>query len=346
METDLDTFLTTVYCIVDDLYREKFAHLKPIRPGQEPEMTDSEVLTVALLAQWQQSRSERDFLRHAVKHWRGYFPLLLSQSAFNKRVRDLAGVLCCLGPAIAEKLAAFPGCKPSYEAMDGVPVPLMRRCRGRRTRLFANEANFGRGGSDKEWYYGVKLLVVVNNAGAITGFSFGPANTEERWLAEALLRWRQYSLAAAPTAEELGTILGPAHRNGGQRLGPSGPIAGRNGVGKPTDVPILGDLGFRGKAWTKHWWRDYGVKVLTKQDYAELASDARREASRWLNGLRQMVETTFSGLCQVFGLKFCRARSAWGLLARIGAKIAAFNVGVLINHLFSRPTLSFFNPLD
>ena len=35
MEVDLDTFLVTVYCIVDDLHRERFAGLKPKRPGRK-----------------------------------------------------------------------------------------------------------------------------------------------------------------------------------------------------------------------------------------------------------------------------------------------------------------------
>ena len=61
MPIDLDTFLTTVYCIVDELYHQHFAAHKPRRPGKRPELSDSEVLTLAILAQWQQDRSERDF---------------------------------------------------------------------------------------------------------------------------------------------------------------------------------------------------------------------------------------------------------------------------------------------
>ncbi len=73
MELDVDTFLTTVYCIVDELYQRHYAPHKPRRPGPRPEMSDSEVLTVTILAQWQQDRSERAFLKYAGRHWRGYF---------------------------------------------------------------------------------------------------------------------------------------------------------------------------------------------------------------------------------------------------------------------------------
>jgi len=40
-----------------------------------------------------------------------------------------------------------------------------------------------------------------------------------------------------------------------------------------------------------------------------------------------------------------RARTYWGLLTRLGAKIAAFNLAVYVNHLFNRPTFAIFDPL-
>ena len=43
--------------------KERFAAHKPVRPGAEPAMSDSEVLAVVVLTQWQQSRSENAFLR-------------------------------------------------------------------------------------------------------------------------------------------------------------------------------------------------------------------------------------------------------------------------------------------
>ena len=90
---------------------------KPRRPGKKPELSDSEVLTLALLAQWQSDRSEHAFGRYAAKHWRSYFPRLLSQSQFNRRVRDLCGVLCRLGPAIAHEVTRSWGFPPTKSSM-------------------------------------------------------------------------------------------------------------------------------------------------------------------------------------------------------------------------------------
>jgi hypothetical protein len=339
MELDLDTFLVTVYCQVADLYQAHFASQKPRRPGAKPELSDSEVLALMLLGQWEPRRSERAFLSYVRKHWRSYFPRLLSQSAFNRRARDLWGVLCQLCPLLAASWEASEVCADAYEAMDGVPVPLMRRCRGNRHRLFANEAAIGRGGADREWYYGVKLVASISPRRGLTGFVFGPANTEEHWLAEALFRWRADPQAPPPSAPELAPVLGPAHRLHGGRRGPSGPLSAPLAVGTPSAVPSLADLGYRGEAWTQHWREAYDAWVLMKAAYPTTAGRA------WFNGLRQCVETTFGCLIDIFGLKFPRARTAWGLLTRVAAKMSAFNMALWINHRFGRPTFAIFNPL-
>ena len=179
MELDLGTCLTAVYWVVEDLYRAEFAPAKPVRRGHQPELSGGEVLTLAALAQWQRGRSERKFVAYAAAHGRASFPRLLSQSAFNRRARGLWGVLCALGPRVAGRVAAVAGA-PAYGALDGVAVPLMRRCRGDRHRLFAAEAGVGRGGSGKDWSDGVELVAAVSPAGAITGFVLVPASTEER----------------------------------------------------------------------------------------------------------------------------------------------------------------------
>lgn len=345
MELKLDTFLTTVYCIVDDLYQEQIAPLRPVRPGPPPDLSDSEVLCLALLAQWQARRSERAFLRYAAEHWRSYFPRLLSPAQTNRRFRDLCGALCWLGPAVAERAHQTLGMRPAYEAVDGVPVPLMKRCRADHQQWFADEAGIGRGGSDKDWYFGVKLLLAVSPAGFIQGWVEGPAATTERWLMETLLRWRRCPEAGAPTAEELAGVLGPSHQPGGKRQGPTGRVGGRWGVGTAGDAPLVGDLGYRGADWQRHWREEYGTAVLTKGEYlAQPGKQEQRAARRWLSGLRQVVETVNGGLERMFGLKCPQAHSWWGLLTRLGAKIAAFNLAVYLNYLSGRRHFAFFDP--
>ena len=340
--TDVDTFLTTVYCLIDDLYREHAAPIRAHRAGRPGELSDSEVLTLAVLAQWQSSGSERQFIRWAVNHWRSYFPHLLSQSAFNRRVRNLYGVLARLSEWIRRAAEAQVGYTRVYEVIDGVPVPLMRRCRGHAHRLFGDEADFGVGGSDHEPYYGVKVMASVDALGFVTGWVEGPASTEEHWLAEALFGWRVQPDAPPPTADQLAPILGPSHKEGGARRGPNGPLRGRVSAGQPSAAPILADLGLRGVTWRRHWRDDLGAQVLLKSDYRP--GPHQHNAKRWFNGLRQIIESTFSRL-ETFHLKFPRAHTYWGLLTRLAAKFSAYNIALAVNHLVGHPTYAFFNPL-
>jgi hypothetical protein len=345
-ELDRATLLTALYCLVDDLYQEHFASLKPTRRGHRPELSDSEVLTLTLLGQWQPDRSERGFLAYAMAHLHPYFPRLLSQSAFNRRARDLMGVLCALVPLIRQRaLEVLKLPQSAFEVLDAVPVPLMRICRGKLHRLYRDEAAIGRGGSDRGWYYGVKLLGEFDAYGFLSGFLTGPANTEDRWLAEGFFRWQQDPTAPPPAAAQLAPVLGPAHRAGGERQGPTGPTGPREGVGWPSEVPAIADLDYSGAGWGQHWRSDYEAVVLTAAAYRTLPEPERRRAARWLQSLRQVAETGFNKLIEVFGLAFPRARSRWGLHTRLGAKAAAYNFALYLNHLLGRPPFSDYNPL-
>jgi hypothetical protein len=346
VELDLDTVLTAVYVVVDEWYRESLAGCKPVRRGKRAELSDSEVLTLAILAQSQGRRSEAAFLRYAVGHWRGYFPRLLSQGAFNRRVRDVGGALCLLGPLVAGRLAAALPAGPRYQVFDGIPVPLLRRCRGDRPKLFGPEAAIGRGGSDDDRYYGVNLLLCVDQAGSITGFVAGPANTGERWLADALLRWRVDPAASTPTAAQLAPRLGKPKEKGGERTGPTGPVGPWLGAGALAPVAYLADLGFVGRHWQRHWQDDYYALVLTKRDFREfLGVVDPAAAERCHASFRQVVETVNNFLDRFLGLKFPNAKTYWGLITRLAAKVAAANLTRYLNHLYHRPPFACFDPL-
>jgi hypothetical protein len=344
---DLTTFLTTVSCVVDDLYQDHCAHHKPRRPGRRPDLSDSEVLTLALLAQWWPTNSERAFCAYVAHHWRAYFPRLLDSSALNRRIRDMGGVLAVLTPLVAETARRVLGFEPPpYAVLDGAPVPLMQRCRGPQQRVFTHEAAIGKGGPQKDWFYGLKALVVVDPEGFITGLVSGPANTDERLLVEALLRFRWDPRAPLPSGAQLTALLGPTHAAGGGRRGPTGPIGPRLSAGRPCpERLLLGDLGFRGDAWHTHWEHDLHASVVTERT---LATAAQRDGDRALlhayHGARQVVERTIGSLEHQFHLAYPRARSLGGLWARLAAKAAAHNLLRFLNGWFGRPLEAHFNP--
>ena len=128
MELDLETFLTLLYVMTDDLYVNVVLPQLPVNRGPEPKLSDSEVLCLGLAAQWRSGvawKTERGFVRYALKHLRPYFPGMTSQSAFNRRLRRLWGAFILLQQAIADQLWSAHEC----EIMDCAPVPVARGAR-------------------------------------------------------------------------------------------------------------------------------------------------------------------------------------------------------------------------
>lgn len=180
---DFDYFVVTLYVLVDDWWRE--SHPRTVRwRGRPPILSDSEVLTLAILSQWSRFRSERDFWRFASAHLRQYFPNLLSQSQINRRVRALEPELSALQRDLAETLL-----EPSsvYRMLDTTLIPAMVRVRACRKGLFAGQATFGRCVSKTEWIYGFKVALSVTPQGVITAFGLAPANCDERPIGEFLV---------------------------------------------------------------------------------------------------------------------------------------------------------------
>ncbi|MGH3146340.1 MAG: IS982 family transposase [Rubrobacter sp.] len=180
---DLDSFLVSLYVLVDDWWQAVHG-LAPRRPGRPALLSDPEVITLAILAQWPRFRSERDFWRFASSHLRSYFPNLCSQGQFNRRVRALEPELRALQQSLAEELS-----DPSavYRVMDTTLIPAIVRVRASRKGLFCGQASFGRSASKTEWVYGFKVALVVDPAGVITAFGLAPASSDERPIAEALI---------------------------------------------------------------------------------------------------------------------------------------------------------------
>jgi len=180
---DLDSFLVSLYVLVEEWWKLDHASEQP-KTGRPALLSDPEVITLAILAQWPRFRSERDFWRFAQVHLRPYFPRLCSQSQLNRRLRALAPELRLLQRALAEELS-----EPSavYRVLDTTLIPAIVRVRASRKGLFAGQASFGRSASKTEWVYGFKVALVVDPEGIITAFGLAPAASDERPIGEALL---------------------------------------------------------------------------------------------------------------------------------------------------------------
>ena len=180
---DLDSFLVAVYGMVDDWWHAHGAGTSR-GPGRPAVLSMSEVLTLALVAQWPRWRSERDFWRFAHAHLRSHFPALGSQSQLNRRIRAAEPALRALHTALAAPLVPA---ADLYHVLDTTLIPAIVRVRACRHGLFAGQASFGRCASKTEWVYGFKVALAVPPTGVITAFGLAPAACDERPIGDALI---------------------------------------------------------------------------------------------------------------------------------------------------------------
>ncbi len=100
---DVDTFLTALYVMVDDLCH---SHRPKRQPGPQASLSESEVITLAIFARWSRFSSERDFYRYATGHLKSAFPTLPDRSQFNRLVRSRTELIEEMALHLAEMLKA------------------------------------------------------------------------------------------------------------------------------------------------------------------------------------------------------------------------------------------------
>ena len=125
---DVDTFLTTLYVMVDDFCQ---SHPPKKRPGPEASLSDSEVIALAIFARWGRFSSERDFYRYAQSRLRDAFPTLPDRSQFNRLARSYVGLIEEVALHLALMLDTRGG-GATYEALAPRPCPFGTRSEGAR----------------------------------------------------------------------------------------------------------------------------------------------------------------------------------------------------------------------
>lgn len=326
---DLETFFTILYVLVDDWYNAYVQAHKPPTSGSKPRMSDSEVLTVALAGQWRVGvpwQSERGLVRYMQAHGREMFPMMLERSGFNYRVRYLWGAFILLQQAVGGLLASA---STVYECVDSLPLVAFSGGQANREKgHWLWESSVGRGAGD--WFWGDHLLAAVSSDEVVTGWLLGTAAINDRWLLEAFVSAR----AGQPQLVE------PPRRIKDARADYTAPPLGRIGpfqaVGQAQKRPYLADRGFNGERWATHWQQAYQATVITVPPH-NVQHPWSPPAKAWLASHRQIIETVFARLDQVFHIKHLNAHSRWGQYTRVAAKMAAYNIALFINRLLERP---------
>lgn len=181
----LDDVFLTVFCLIDDLYRERVPTAIRERPCHERiEMSDAEVLTPSVVQEALSMDSEASFLRFVAREHRHLFPRLLSRDRYTRRRKALTGVALTLFRHLAD---AFED-RARRLVVDSAPVETAAFVRSQSAAVSMPEAAYGYIPSEKRVFFGFRFHLVVTGEGAIADFALCPANEDERAVAREVLR--------------------------------------------------------------------------------------------------------------------------------------------------------------
>ncbi len=307
---DLDTFLTTLYVMVDDFCQSQLQSEEQ-GPGRPASLQCSEVITLALFGQWVQFPSERAFYRYAQHHLRAAFPDLPDRGQLNQLMRAHRDAITAFGLHLVQLMQAQ---RCPYEVLDSTAA-VTRDAKRRGVGWLAGQADIG-WSTRIGWYEGFHLLLCVTPLGVITGFGFGAASTHDQPLAETLFAARQTPSPRLPSA------------------------------GLPAQGSYVADKGFAGERPRRRWQQEHQVDLVTPPHQKVKRIRWPKALRRWLASIRQIIETVNDKLLNTFRLARERPHDLTGFQARLAAKVSLHNFCIWLNLHLGRAPLAFADLLD
>jgi hypothetical protein len=164
---DLDTLLIALYVELTDRIIPTRRNGRRAGPGRPPAVTDAELVCLAVAQVLLRYHDEHHWLRAAPSRVGHLFPRLLSQPAYNRRLR---GATWLLEAALRWLADHTPASAELLRLVDGTPV-VCGRSRTTATRSdLAGWAGYGHDTSHHCFYWGARLLLVCTPEGTVTGF--------------------------------------------------------------------------------------------------------------------------------------------------------------------------------
>jgi hypothetical protein len=213
---DFVDLCTYVYVATDEVYREAVAPYDT-RPGPRSGFSDSELLTVSIVAELVGLDAETRCLAYLRRTHPTLFPLLPERSRYNRRRRQLAEPTNRIRGAVMERLwRVLEEEGQDLCAIGSVPVPAVGFHHARHDHRWYGEADYGRVASKRQTIYGFTLHLLISASGLVLDFALVAANEADSTLAEQLL----IDKAGLTVLGDKGYIDGPLHQL----------LAARNGV--------------------------------------------------------------------------------------------------------------------
>jgi hypothetical protein len=181
VSNELNTLLTALYVFVDD-------HLVTARVGRgrRPELSDAELVTLAVAQVLLGFNSERRWVRHLHSDpaWQAMFPCLPRQPGYHKRLKAARPLLC---RAILALAAACPSWFDDLWMTDATPLPCGASRETTKRSDLVGWAGYGYCASHSRFFWGFKLYLVCAGDGMPHMWALANPKIGERDVVAALL---------------------------------------------------------------------------------------------------------------------------------------------------------------
>ncbi|MGR8006973.1 IS982 family transposase [Streptomyces hypolithicus] len=196
MTPDLDSLATALYAETDDLLKGS-PQVAPWRPavGIAPQLTDAELVTLAMMQAVLGFTSEARWLRHAHSHLRHLFPYPPKQPGYNKRLRKAAELLRRVTRLLATETTVW---SDNVWIVDSTPAECGRSRETVKRSDLAGWAEYGYCASHSRFFWGLRLHLVCTLQGLPIAFALTGAKADERETLLDLLAAEPHLLANRP----------------------------------------------------------------------------------------------------------------------------------------------------
>jgi hypothetical protein len=178
---DINTFMVTVFCLIDDWLQGQQIR----RAGFAPTLHDSEVLTMEVVGEFLGYEADSQLWLYFRQHWSDWFPGLreVDRTTFVRQAANLWRVKEQLWQALLSQIAY----DPYIRVIDSLPLAVCRFGRAYRCRRLREWSGWGYDDAAKHAFFGLRIHVVIAYPGVIVASALHPADVHDRWVAEDLL---------------------------------------------------------------------------------------------------------------------------------------------------------------
>ena len=191
---DLDDFIITAFCVIDDTMKQLFSNTRLRQRGPAPALSDSETLTMEIVGEYLSLNQDKAIFDYFRRHYSHFFPAMakIHRTTFVRQAANLWRVK----EMIWQRLLQQVGYDRSLNLVDSFAVPVCQFARAYRCRRFSGEAGFGRDTVARQTFYGFRLHALVAWPGVIVSFAIAPAHVHETAMATELASGRVGTMLA------------------------------------------------------------------------------------------------------------------------------------------------------